>query len=179
MHPRLAEVMKYAEESREELLAALAGIDATRAARSPEGGGWSVAEIVEHLHLVEHSSLRALFRALRNARAGGLRNESDDTSLSPLIAEIDSRIGAGGRMAPEFTRPKSADPLPELVARLAESREGLRTWAREADGAALEDAHFPHPALGELSLYGWVVMLGAHERHHTAQLLATDAALGD
>ena len=179
MHPRLAEVMSYAEEARAELLVALADIDPVRAARHPDAGGWSVAEVVEHLHLVEHSSLRALFRALRNARAAGLGDEADDASLAPLIADVASRIGAGGRTAPDFTRPKSAEPLPELVARLAESREGLRTWAREADGAALQEAYFPHPALGELSLYGWVAMLGAHERHHTAQLRAIDAALGD
>jgi hypothetical protein len=135
--------------------------------------------VAQHLHLVEHSSLRALFRSLRNARAAGLENETTDASLAPLIAEIEARFAGQRRMAPEFTRPTTPAPLPEVIARLGESREGLRTWAREADGAALDRPHFPHPALGELSLYGWVVMIGAHERHHTAQLREIAASLGD
>lgn len=170
MHARLEEVLTYAEAARADLLTALDRIDPAYWTERSDTDGWSVRDVVEHLHLVEKSSLRAMFRSLRNAKGSGATNESETASLSPLIADIERRMQEGKRVAPEYTRPSSEASPDELKALLAESRQGLHTWAHEADGAALDMISFPHPALGELSLYGWVVMLGAHERRHTQQI---------
>jgi uncharacterized damage-inducible protein DinB len=170
MNARLEEVVTYADAARAHLLDALDAIAPPKWTQRSDADGWSIRDVVEHLHLVEKSSLRAMFRALRNAKGAGVAAESDAASLAPLIATIEGRMHEGKRVAPEYTRPASEATPEELKGLLAESRQGLHTWAQEADGTALETVTFPHPALGELSLYGWVVMLGAHERRHTEQI---------
>lgn len=178
MHPRLAEILAYTEHARAELLAVVAAVIAEHHARVPAGGGWSIEEVLHHLYLVEHSSVRAIFRALKRAREGGaVAREGDASSLLARVAAIESRMAARRFEAPAFTRPQERLEVPALLGKLAESREGLRTWAREADGIALDTIHFPHPALGEISLYDWVIMIGAHERHHTRQIEAISNAV--
>ena len=47
----------------------------------------------------------------------------------------------------------------------------------EADGWALEKVVAPHPRLGTLDMYQWLVFLGRHESRHLAQIERTIAAL--
>ncbi|MEO7963673.1 MAG: DinB family protein [Gemmatimonadaceae bacterium] len=178
MHTRLSEVMGYADKARAELLETVQKVDASRTLDRPADSPWSVRDVVEHLLLVEKSSLRALFRTLRNAKEKGIAQETETNSLQPLIDDVERRIKTGRRVAPDYTRPSSEATLPELVDQLKQSREGLHSWANEGDGSALDTISFPHPALGELSLYGWVVMLGAHERRHAEQIREIVTALG-
>ena len=66
MHARLAETMDYVEEKRKELLQSFAGVPADRLGRKPTDGAWSVAEILDHLGIVESGVARLI--AKRPAR---------------------------------------------------------------------------------------------------------------
>jgi hypothetical protein len=46
----------------------------------------------------------------------------------------------------------------------------LQNALREGDGWALETLSAPHPRLGSLNLYQWVVFVAGHEARHTAQI---------
>ncbi len=65
-----------------------------------------------------------------------------------------------------------------MRARLDESRAGLHLWASEADGFALAQVSFPHPALGTLNLYEWVAMIDGHERRHLRRMQSQLAEAG-
>jgi uncharacterized damage-inducible protein DinB len=170
MHPRLRELLDYTELARADLLGLVEPLAGDQwDARAPDGG-WSVREVVAHLQLVESGSVRALFRSFRTARDAGLGPEQETTSL---LSSLDwSRLPEVVRplVAPDFTTPSGEHPPAALIEGLATARAGLRSWAAEADGYALAEVTFPHPRLGTLNLYQWVLMIGQHERRHIGQI---------
>ena len=172
MHPRLAELLAHADQTRAELLAFLDSIPADVFGAPRDDGAWCPAQYAAHLHLVESSSLRALFRAFRTARAAGLAAETETSSVVGALDRTDLVAGTRKLDAPEFTRPSDLPDRATIRARLAESRAGLHTWAAEADGFALAQVSFPHPVLGTLNLYEWVAMIDGHERRHLRQMQA-------
>lgn len=172
MHPRLSELLAHADQVRGELWAVVDGVDDARWATPGPDGAWSVSQHLAHLHLVEQSSLRVLFRAFREARAAGLAMETESGSLLRALDHTGLAEGRTKIVAPDFVVPAEAPTREEVRSRLSESRAGLHTWAREADGYALGEVRFPHPRLGSLTLYEWVLMIADHERRHLRQVRA-------
>ncbi len=72
MHARLAETMEYVEEKRTELLQSFAGVPRDRLMRRASAGGWSVAEILDHLRMVESGIARLIAKRAGRAREEGL-----------------------------------------------------------------------------------------------------------
>ena len=81
MHPRLSELLDYADTTRSDLLAAVSTFPTAQWNAPAADGGWSLAQQLTHLYLVEHSSVRAMFRALKDAKkvkAAGLKPKVED-----------------------------------------------------------------------------------------------------
>lgn len=170
MHPRLAELLEYAELQRAALLAALEAVPGPLWTRRPEPESWSAAEVLEHLHRVETGVARLVRRRLEEARAAGLGAE---TATDSLLGSLDRFALVERRrlvIAPEPERPQGALPGVEAVAALASSRAALREAAAAGDGLALGAVQAPHALLGPLTLYQWILFVGQHEARHTAQI---------
>jgi hypothetical protein len=170
MHPLLSEVLGATEAARAELLALMDDLTPGHWDQRGPDGGWTIGEVVGHLQLVEDSSVRALFRAFRTARDAGLGPETE--SASRLHTLDSARIHEVVRPlpAPAMVTPADAADIAARREKLAYSREGLRKFAAEADGMALSQVKFPHPAIGEIDLYQWVLFIGLHERRHVGQI---------
>jgi hypothetical protein len=172
MHPRLSELMDYADATRRDLQALVYTFPPDQVQRPGGDGAWSLSQQLGHLHLVEQSSVRAMFRALKDAKNAGLGAETETSSVRALLDRTDLVAGTRKLEAPPFTQPADAPDVETAMARLAESRQGLHAWAAAADGFALATVTFPHPALGTLNLYEWVLMIAGHEVRHMAQIRA-------
>ena len=173
MHTRLAEAMKYVEEKRAELLKRLEGADAGLMSQRPAEDKWSVAEVLDHLQMVEAGVARLIARRVTKARQGGLRNEESTESILGSIDFMGPTLDNGRIEAPEQVRPRSdADPG-QAMAALAAAHQSLREAAALADGLALGEIKQTHAVLGELDLYQWIVFLGRHEARHTRQIERT------
>jgi hypothetical protein len=173
MHPRIAEVLDFLDGSRAALLAALDDVPAELRAPRPDASRWSIAQVVAHLAIVE-TGITALFRQ-RVTEA-----TAPDTDTSPILATIDvPRLLDRERalVAGERLQPADAPDFDDALARLGRMRETLRQAIIRADGRALGAIVAPHPLLGSLNLYQWLVFLGAHESRHTAQIIETAARL--
>ncbi len=170
MHPVLAEVLAATDAARADLLAVLDALAPGDWERRAPSGGWTIGEIVGHLALVEDSSVRALFRAFRTARDQGLAEEGP--AESRLRSLDDKRIEEADRPlpAPAMVTATDGADLATRREKLAYSRSGLHKFAAEADGWAISQVRFPHPALGSIDLYQWVLFIGLHERRHIAQI---------
>jgi hypothetical protein len=170
MHPLLSEVLAATEAARADLLGLIDGLAPGQWDQRASTGGWTVGEVVGHLQLVEDSSVRALFRAFRTARDAGLGPETDTTSRLHSLdgARIEETVRP--LPAPPMVTPTDAADIAARREKLEFSRSGLRKFAAEADGMALSTVKFPHPAIGEIDLYQWVLFIGQHERRHIAQI---------
>lgn len=170
MHPRVAELYQYAEARRGELLAAVAEVPVSVRELRPEPECWSVAEVLEHLNRTERGIAKLIRQAVEQAKAEGLgREEERDPQLSCLdrfrLPTRDRRVAS-----PEFVLPKGELTAAEALAALEQSREAFRAAVLEGDGMALGKVVRPHPLLGPLTLYQWILFVGQHEARHALQI---------
>jgi len=177
MHPRLAEIAATLDETRAAVVRAVERLSPEDAARRPEANAWSVDEILTHLSLVEPGVAKRIAKSVGKAKGEGLERETSVASVlgsldGPALEKLNEK-----QVAPEFVDPKTVLPLPAALAALALSREGLRHAMAKSDGWALETVVAPHPRLGTINMYQWLVFLGRHERRHLAQLERTIAAV--
>jgi hypothetical protein len=170
MHARLAEAMDYVEEKRKELLESFSGTPEDRLHFRVSENSWTVAQILEHLRLVESGVARLIAKRVDQARETGLGEERSTESVMPSFDSHRERLERAVLQSPEPVRPRGDVDYREALAGLNSSREVLRASAASANGLALSEIKHTHPILGELDLYQWLIFLGAHEERHRKQI---------
>ena len=173
MHARLAETMDYVEDKRKELLQSFAGVSTDRLCRRASADGWSVAEIVDHLSLVEAGIARLIAKRASRAKEGGIGEEKSTESVLPSFEPYRVKLDTMKMESPTTVRPRGNVDLNEALKGLESSREALRVAVLEANGLSLGEIKHTHPLLGELDLYQWLIFLGQHEGRHRKQIERT------
>ncbi len=177
LHPRLAELRTELDRTRDALLSAVARVPAEAAQIRAEAGGWSVAEVVEHLQIVEGGVGRLLGKLSKRAESLG-----PETSSASVLTSLD-RYGLNrpGRRAkaPGPVSPTGRVTLAEGLGGLAESRRRILELVYRVSGRALDELTAPHPLVGELTFYQWLLFLTQHEERHTIQIRETARRLAD
>lgn len=177
MQARVREVLTHLESHRTALEAAVASIPEVVRDRRPGADRWSVAEILEHLVIVETRIALLLTETIETARASGLRLETDTAPVVPTVP-VASLLDRSARIvARENSVPTGKLDAAAGLALLAQARQALKETLLAADGLALGELVLPHPRLGALSVYQWFVFLGAHEGRHAAQIREVGGAL--
>jgi hypothetical protein len=177
MHPRIREITEYLEAQRRALRLAVDAVPPAARARRPALDAWSVAEVIEHLALVEAAVAGMFGRTLAEARAKGL---GPDTATGPVVTTLDVAVFADRTRRIEATesgRPREGLDADAAWARLDGVRGATLEALHDADGLALGEVTVPHRLLGTLDLYQWMVFLGAHEARHAVQIHAIHEAL--
>jgi uncharacterized damage-inducible protein DinB len=173
MHARLAEVMDYVEAKRKELVESFAGVPHDRLGRRPTAEAWSVAEILEHLRLVESGVAKLVSKRAAQSRASGSAEEKSSESVMQSFDGHRATLDAITIHSPEAVRPRPEVDIADALAGLESSRQALREAATSATDIALGEIKHPHPILGELDLYQWLIFLGGHEERHSKQIKRT------
>ncbi|HMH56268.1 MAG TPA: DinB family protein [Gemmatimonadales bacterium] len=170
MHPRLAELVDYVTAQRTTLLVAVSTVpEALRDARI-DTGVWSIAEVLEHLHRVESGIARLIARTMERGRRVGIPEEQETGSLLDSLDAYDLTRRDRRLVAPDPVAPRGGYTAAQGLAALAQSREALLAAVRSGDGLALGGLTFPHPLLGSLDMYQWILFVGQHEARHAAQI---------
>ena len=137
---------------------------------------WSVAEVCWHLQRVESGVAKLIRKRAAEARAQGHPAEDAEGSLlgaleGRRVTDRTIRIHAPAQVTPTEVLSAAA-----VQARLRESRAMLRAVIADADGLALGSITHPHPVLGEIDLYQWILFVGQHEERHVSQIAEAAAA---
>jgi hypothetical protein len=165
MHARLDELVGLLTARRAEVLDAVACAPVTR----PREGAWSVAEVLHHLQLVETGVSKLVHVELKR-HPGPLPRETETTSVAHRLDHMALEDRGRRIMAPEAVRPRPGIATAEALVGLEASRGRLLDTLAQADGVALGEFSFPHPVLGSLDLYQWLLFVGQHERRHARQI---------
>jgi hypothetical protein len=170
VHPRIAELLDYAEAQRAVLLEAVAAVPEPLRDRRPDPGVWSVAEVLEHLHLTERGIAWLIGWHAGEARVAGTPMEQETGSLLGSLDafRIPERIVPVA--SPGIVRPRGTMTAAQAIPALAESRRALVAAAEAGDGLALGTITYAHAVLGALSMYQWMLFVGQHEARHAAQI---------
>ncbi len=173
MHTRLAETMDYVEEKRRELLQSFEGVDGDRLCRRAAPDGWSVAEILEHLRMVESGVARLITKRVGQAKEAGLGEEKSIASVLPSFNPYSAMLEKAVMQAPATVQPRANIDISDALEGLESSREALRAAVVSASGLALGEIKHTHQILGELNLYQWLIFVGQHEGRHRKQIERT------
>jgi hypothetical protein len=170
MHARLAETMKFVEDKRRELLDSVEGIPGERLCRRAAPDKWSVAEILDHLRMVESGIARLITKRVGQARDAGIGPEESTAPVLPSFDGYAAKLESSILQSPSMVKPKENVDISEALEGLGDSREALRAAVVSANGVALGEIKHTHPVLGELDLYQWLIFLGDHEGRHKKQI---------
>jgi hypothetical protein len=151
---------------RAEIAAAVAGKSDGELLAAPADGGWSAAEVLDHIRTAESSLVRALGKLERGeptrvpARAWYYR-----LPMTPVFWPIRLR-------APKLVRPRPrAEIRPaEVCESLAASRRDLFALADRMGEERFAAMVFPHFILGRFTGVSWFRFIAKHEGRHLKQL---------
>lgn len=165
----IADVYEANDKIREKLKATVKNLSDEQANALPEGGKWTIAQIVEHLSMVEDGMTRISFKLLNEAKESGRKADGDLKISESFLQKLG---GARGQKieAPERVRPKSNLTIRESLEKMEENRKRLNELRPLFESIDCSDYKFPHPAFGELSAHEWLALLGGHEARHIEQI---------
>jgi len=179
VHPRITELLAHLDRERAGLHAAVESVSPARREERQAPERWSVAEILEHLVLVERRLTYLVATAVAGARAKGLPAE---TEMTPVMWTVPVKVFLD--RSRKITAAEAVLPRGELDSAAASkalesTRAQLRATIIAADGLALADVVYPHPLVGQLNMYQWIGFIGSHEARHAAQIrdLAAEGAV--
>ena len=137
-----------------------------------ESGRWSVAEVFEHLSVIERQMVQLCGMMLKKAESGGaVRTEGSafqPFSLDDFVEQVrDKKLEA-----PDAARPTGNVSLSDSLASLRQTRAALHDLRPRLEAVDGTQITYPHPFFGPLNLYQWLAFIGAHEARHLRQIEA-------
>lgn len=170
-------LVQHLERSHEALHSAVQRVPFAERETLPPGGGWSVAQVIEHLAHTDR-----VFTQLLAKYVGELRGQPADQvdtagvlQRRRLLAVLDRDTRVESQ---EWIQPLQNWTAEEGLRNLDDARRDLVRTVRGAEGVPLSRVSYPHFLLGELNLYEWIGFVGYHEQRHAAQIEEISIALG-
>lgn len=129
----------------------------------PDGQTWSPIMVLDHLKILDDQISQVLQRLLDRGRKKGLTSPVEDLTmlrdLEPLVSKVMSAPAAPG------TEPRNPPPS-TIFLEANRSREHLLTMIDPLWNLDIQEFTFPHPWIGPMNGYEWLVFLSVHERGH-------------
>jgi hypothetical protein len=160
---------------RERFIAQFERVAVARRAERPWSGGWSAAEVVEHVSRVEAGIARMI-----GASATMPKTATPEELAAAAITEEKVRIVRDHSVkaqAPERTHPQGELNADTVLPQLTRSREALLAAFHGADPAVLDGITFLHPFVGPLTLRAWVELIAHHDARHRQQIAELAASM--
>lgn len=167
------QLLRHLDTSHAALLDAIESVPRELHSHRPAEDRWSVAEIVEHLAIVEDRVGGLLARQL-SATPLDLPEAVGIPLTIEAVADRSTR-----RVASEASQPGSELDSEEALDALDRLRAETCKTVRAAEGLPLDRLVTPHPALGPLDFYGWVVFIAGHETRHAEQIREIGAMMSN
>ena len=182
----VADIYRANDEVRTRLVACVESLDEEAQNFRTDENCWSVAEIVEHLSVIEHrlSQLATMMvgKVESAAAAAGAAavGEGGASHFKPFSLDKQvEQLRTVKLEAPEQVRPRGGVPVADSLARLRKSRAAFEALRPRIERADLSAATYPHPTFGPLNFYQWHAFIGLHEQRHLNQIECLLAARGE
>lgn len=135
-------------------------------------GGWSIADNVEHLIIVEKRVLTAIEKRLREPPDSKTQRSMSDAEVIWRLSFVVERV-----QAPEQVVPTLRYAAEALLKEFETARRNTREFAKATAGD-LRHHFINHFVFGDLDCYQWLLLIGAHCNRHCAQCEKVSASLG-
>lgn len=162
----------YLSSTYADFLHALRGLSDAQRQFKPAPDRWSIAEILEHLVIVEgrvHDRIRSLSEGALSEE--GRNDERIDAFVIEKVARRAEKV-----QAPPPIQPTGQITFEEALARFTEARN--ETSKLPDAEPTLRGRTAPHPVLGFLDGYQWLLAVAAHTNRHLDQIKEVKADPG-
>ncbi len=158
--------LAYLAETRENLHRSTKSLSATQLQFKPAPDRWSVAECLEHIAIVEDFILSAINNTLQQPPPASFKPAMSDDVLDERLKKATER--ATRVKAPANLEPTGRRPHDQLHSEFDAVRKRTADFISSTN-APLRQTGFPHPLMGNLDCYQWVLLIGGHGERHRAQ----------
>ena len=159
----------YLSESRAGVIGAVKGLTEAQWKFKPAPDAWSVAEVVEHLALIEEVVHEILVNI---EKAPAPPADFDAKQVDAMVmARMPDRLTKF--KAPEGARPTGRWAPKEALEHFLSLRAQVADILRSTPD--LRDHVVKHPAFGNMDGYEWVLAVAGHTERHTKQMLEVKA----
>ncbi len=164
------EVVDYMTQQREKFLATADGLSDAQLNFKPAEDHWSIREIFHHIWMVEGLTSRLMANLLKQAVENNLPADADtEGSVLNSLASHAEKLN-GKFQAPERVMPIDAGSLEESITKMGETRAKILQPLDELCKYDVSSLLYPHPALGPIHAYQWLLVMGGHESRHRNQI---------
>ena len=160
----------YLASTRDELTQVVTGLTAAQRSFRREPDEWCIAEIVEHLALLE-SRIHMLIARLSDAALSEPNRQ--DGEIDELILQALPRRTSRVQ-APEAARPKGESTISESLQLFIHKRGETISLLESAP--CLRGRVLPHPIFGPWDGYQWLLAAAAHTARHLNQIREVQSA---
>lgn len=167
----VAQIIEEIDKTRERLYRRVEGLTDEQVASRREPDAWTLAEIFEHLSLIEGRLLQMMIMMLVKAEKSESAPDTEATvEFQPFTLDEHVEQGRGKKfVAPEAVRPSGTASLADSLAKLKSTRAELKALRPRIEARDLSSVTYPHPAFGPLNFYQWLAFIGLHEERHLRQ----------
>ena len=156
--------------ARRRVMAAIAGITEERATWQPAPGEWSVAQVVEHLVLAEHSGIIRMWQAVIGLECGRPVWQGEPVHRGKAIEQNIAETWREREAAPPNATPQTNGPLAYWAASLEACQPVLIALGDVLAPFDLEEVIAPHFLSGPLDARQRFEFLRWHMDHHRQQI---------
>jgi uncharacterized damage-inducible protein DinB len=151
-------VLSQLQEIRSELFNSIEGLSDEQLNEVPSSGGWSIAQVLFHVHQVE--------MYFANLAQKAVEEQNEVVKDIDLAKVSDRTIKRKSPVEP----PSEPQTREELISRLNHSRGKVIAFLNTLDLALLEEKSASHPVFGRLNLKQTMEFIGGHEKRHLNQI---------
>lgn len=161
--------------SRKRFLDAIAELSDAQWKFKADPAKWSIAECAEHITISEDFIFGVVTKLMKSPADPSRREQTKGKDEVVLRAVVDRSQKI---QAPEPIVPANRWPDRQvLIDHFKQSRDATLDYVRSTPDD-LRDHFGPHPAMGMLDAYQWILLLSAHTQRHTAQIDEVKANAG-
>ncbi len=157
------------DKIREKTKQLVASLTIEQAASLPDGEKWTIAEILEHIGIVQNGMAKISAKLLTQAQAAGVKSDGA-AKLSENFAAKAAEAATLKFEAPDRVRPTGNQSVEESLKMMGEARGELEKLRPLFESVECSDYKFPHPFMGDLTAHEWLALVGGHEARHLRQI---------
>jgi len=160
--------LKSLQATHDAFLKSIAGLSEKQWRFKPAPDRWSVAEVSEHIAVSESMIFGLVQKQIMITPTNPDKRPEVAGKDETVLKMVPDRSRKA--QAPEFLKPTNRWATEaELVKAFEDSRKTTMDYVRTTNDD-LRDHFGPHPLLGTLDAYQWILLISAHSERHTKQI---------
>jgi uncharacterized damage-inducible protein DinB len=173
----ISDILAANERAQARFTAAVSNLTEAQANFRPAEDQWTIAEIAEHVGIIDGNVLRLAHKALKEAESAP-KPPKADLNLGHTSLDENGNHHPGPFPAPERVRPQGGVRIEDSLAKMQAALTGFAEIQSRLEAVDLSEQTFPHPFIGPIDVYKWIILLGEHEDRHRGQIERLKATAG-